>query len=106
MKLVTKYDRTAKGLPHKCYYSLPNLKQAICIFRGDSINQTGMVNLPDIAEKLNQHLGVSKAQESAMIFGARFGWDKPSANPANYDEQGIQVRNDEIVEWEEAAKNK
>lgn len=39
-------------------------------------------------EKLHHHLGISKAQAAAMQGGSLFGFDKPIANPENYDMEG------------------
>ena len=38
--------------------------------------------------QLNKSIGVSPAQAAAASFGSMFGWDKPGANPAEYDESG------------------
>lgn len=80
-------------LPPKCFSVLPSDSGIISINRyekgytpvsrcieGKTIRET--------ADFLNQHLGVSKAQESAMLSGSMFGWDTPAANPKNYDENG------------------
>ena len=40
----------------------------------------------------NEAIGVTKAQEAAMLFGSIYGWDKPGADPSHYDEQGAPIR--------------
>lgn len=39
----------------------------------------------------NELLGVTRAQEEAMVSGSMFGWQVPAANPKNYDEQGRPI---------------
>lgn len=40
------------------------------------------------ADKLNADMGVTKKQVAAMVFGSRFGWDKPGASPKYYTVSG------------------
>jgi len=47
------------------------------------------------AEMLNDAMGVTKAQAAAMAAGSMFGWDAPAADPANYDEKGTPLRNND-----------
>ena len=42
--------------------------------------------------KLNEQIGVTRAQAAAMLAGSMFGWACPGADPANYDAQGQPVR--------------
>lgn len=42
----------------------------------------------NLANELNEDLGVSKAQAKAMIAGSVSGWAAPAADPKNYDEHG------------------
>ena len=44
------------------------------------------------ADKLNEQIGVTRAQAAAMLAGSMFGWAGPGADPANYDAQGQPVR--------------
>ena len=49
-------------------------------------------NTPEQNKKLadghNSEMGITKAQEKAMLGGVTNGWHTPSANPQNYNEQG------------------
>ena len=40
------------------------------------------------AQEMNRELGVTPAQESAMVTGSMFGWNVLAADPKNYDEKG------------------
>lgn len=44
------------------------------------------------ADELNQDIGVTPAIREAMYAGSMFGWDKPAADPANYDADGNLLR--------------
>ena len=46
------------------------------------------VGAQEYADQLNQTLGVSKAQQTAMLYGSMFSWDIPAAHPDRYDENG------------------
>jgi hypothetical protein len=41
-----------------------------------------------IAAAKNALLGVTRAQEEAMLAGSIYGWDTPAAKPWNYDQYG------------------
>ena len=43
-------------------------------------------------EEYNRKLVVTRAQEEAMKGGSMFGFDKPIADPANYDAQGQPLK--------------
>lgn len=47
------------------------------------------------ADKINVLLGISKAQAAAMYGGSMFGFDKPIADPENYNEDGTMKRMNE-----------
>ena len=50
------------------------------------------VTVREGATAANEAIGVTKAQEAAMLFGSMYGWDKPGADPAHYNEQGEPIR--------------
>lgn len=57
-----------------------------------------------LADKLNEMLGVTKAQAAAMYNGSLCGWDTPGADPDMYDEAGnIRKPSDPVKSGEETA---
>ena len=86
-----------KSLPEKCFSFLESSGELIVIEKGkQGYSPTGIYPLDsdvragvDAANEVN---GVTKAQSAAMKAGSMFGWDKPAADPANYDDQGIPIR--------------
>ena len=86
------------ALPEKCFSVLPSTGALIIIerdkqsyevspvahFRGQTPQQS--------ADVLNGNMGVTKAQEAAMLAGSMFGWDTPAADPKNYDRQGRPIK--------------
>ncbi len=44
------------------------------------------------AEQLNKRSGITKVQADAMMAGSMFGWDKPAADPKNYDAEGKIIK--------------
>jgi len=91
-------DTIPDGLPEKCYAVLPYSGRLILLKRGVK----GFYNCSDQsysaaqnrkkARAENKILGISKAQEAAMSFGSKFGFDKPEADPKNYDKRGVLLQ--------------
>jgi len=83
-----------EGLPEICYSTLPYSGKLVILKRGirafsmcyDQSSSAAKNRRAAIAE--NKRLGISKAQVAAMIYGARFGFDNPEADPKNYDKRG------------------
>ena len=59
---------------------------------GSFIPHTSKEEARAIVEEYNRKLGVTRAQEEAMKGGSMFGFDKPIADPANYDAQGQPLK--------------
>lgn len=84
------------SLPEQCYSTLPDTDEVIIIKRGESGYhktdvQGGQGAMRRFADEMNGKLGVSKAQEAAMLAGSMFGWQVPGADPRNYNEDGKPV---------------
>ena len=62
----------------------------------DSIRTVSYTHL-DVYKRqiLNQRIGVTRGMEEAMRGGSMFGFDKPIADPENYNEDGTMKRMDE-----------
>ena len=85
------------SLPDKCYSILESTGEMILITKG----KKGYIpiGIPDekitpreAANTANKAAGVTRAQEKAMLVGAMSGWDKPGADPKNYNENGEPIR--------------
>lgn len=91
------------SLPEMCYTLDPVDDEPVIIRRCQpgrfciDISRDGSRSFRDTVDMLNKKLGVSKAQEAAMVAGSEFGWTVPAADPANYDDDGMirskRVRN-------------
>ena len=92
--IMTEKDRFdphfADRLPDLCFSTLPSDGTLICIQRGvngysvSSWNSEKPEQNRRIADYNNRKLGVSAAQEQAMVNGSMFGWDTPAADPRTY----------------------
>ena len=86
-----------KSLPEKCFSFLESSGELIVIEKGkQGYSPTGIYpqdsDVRAGVDAANEVNGVTKAQSAAMKAGSMFGWDKPAADPANYDDQGIPIR--------------
>ena len=85
------------SLPDKCFSYLESTGEMIVITKGEKgyipTGASGENMTPrEAVDAANKTIGVTKAQEAAMVAGSMFGWQVPGADPKNYDEQGIPIR--------------
>ena len=72
--------------------TLASTGQLICIKRGESGYYPSKWDTGDkernveLADELNENLGISPVQRQAMEVGSMAGWDVPGADPAKYQE--------------------
>ncbi len=82
------------SLPDLCYAIHPESEKLIIIVKGEKefTDVNDERNTPEQNRKLadghNAEMGVTKAQEQAMVAGLMFGWNVAAADPQNYNEQG------------------
>lgn len=86
-----------RSLPEMCFSVQETTGEQIVITRGKAgytLANEDLNALPsrEAADAANQAMGVTKAQEAAMVAGSMFGWDTPAADPKHYDEQGMPIR--------------
>jgi hypothetical protein len=84
-------ESTYDGLPEFCYSTLQTTGEMIIIKRGEKgyypIDILSDAYICSV-DKNNELIGVTKAQEKAMLMGSMFGWNIPASNPFNYDDNG------------------
>ena len=85
------------SLPGKCFSTLPSADKLIIIQKGEmgyipSEMQIAGKTAREAADIANDTIGVTKAQEAAMLAGSVFGWQTPAADPKNYDENGKLIK--------------
>lgn len=94
-------ERTHKPplLPPFCYTLIPSSGDLIKVFRGQKGYQSTNFNVPgdarnnrQNADSINGEMGVTRAQEEAMLAGSLFGWHTKAADPRSYDENGQPKR--------------
>ena len=89
--------KIAKGLPELCYSVHESTGELIVIKRGECGYYATDYNTPDkernveLADRLNEKLGVDMWQRQAMEVGSICGWDVPGADPAKYQPQSPQL---------------
>jgi hypothetical protein len=77
-----------------CYSILPSTGEIIFIRRGEqgyipSSYQGGTRELSRFfVDRENLSMGISRAQEEALLAGSIFGWNTPAAKPWNYNQDG------------------
>ena len=86
------------SLPNQCYVFVQSENKIGIINKGEmgyteskSGNDRPSENRA-MVNKLNEQLGVSKAQYAAMKVGSMFGWHTPGADPRNYKEDGTPIK--------------
>ena len=94
-------ERTHKPplLPQFCYTLMPSSGELIRIERGRKGYEKasyGSTSDPAVnrktADTRNREMGVTRAQEEAMLAGSLFGWHTKAADPRSYDENGQPQR--------------
>lgn len=81
------------SLPEKCFSVSKYTDELIEVTKGLSgynpvEKELGSLTPREAADRLNRELGVTKAQEQAMVAGSLFTWAAPAADPANYAADG------------------
>lgn len=82
--------KLAEGLPELCFSTLLTTGDLICIKRGETGYSPSEWDTGDkeqnveLADQLNEQLGVTMWQRKAMEVGSMCGWDVPGADPAKY----------------------
>ena len=84
-------------LPDMCYSILDTTGEIIKITRGEkgyvlvgNFENDGSPR--QMVNRANKNLGVTLAQESAMVAGSMFGWHVPAADPRNYNSYGDPIK--------------
>ncbi len=84
------------ALPDKCFSVAAATDEMIIIVKGETggyiVGKKAGATSREGADAENKAMGVTKAQEAAMLAGSLFGWDVPAADPKNYDDQGKPIK--------------
>ena len=84
--------KLAEGLPEMCFSTLLTTGDLICIKRGETGYYPSDWDAGDkernveLADQLNEELGVTLWQRKAMEVGSMCGWDVPGADPKAYEQ--------------------
>lgn len=85
------------SLPDKCFSITSTADEIVIITKGEMFRHPAGIHAEGVtaregATAANEAMGVTKAQEAAMLFGSIYGWDKPGADPKYYNEQGEPIK--------------
>ena len=85
------------SLPDKCFSITSTADEIVIITKGERYRRPAGARAEGVtaregATAANEAMGVTKAQEAAMVFGSIYGWDKPGADPNYYNEQGEPIK--------------
>jgi len=92
------HKRQMEKLPDFCMSTRPSDGCLIIIKHKESGYKVADISTEDSAENkylskyINDLMGVTPAQEAAMVAGSMFGWNAPAANPVNYDDKGKAIK--------------
>ena len=90
--------KIAEGLPELCFSTLASTGQLICVKRGENGYYPSDWDTGDkernveLADELNENLGVSPVQRQAMEVGSMCGWDVPGADPKADEQEPMGMR--------------
>lgn len=90
-------------IPEMCYSTLPSSGEVIKVFRGDRSYiplkmPIDSATARKYADDMNRRLGVSKAQEAAMLAGSMFGWSVPAADARIMTKTAIHADRNQRIE--------
>ena len=85
------------SLPDKCFSITSTADEIVIITKGERYRRPAGARAEGVtaregATAANEAMGVTRAQEAAMVFGSIYGWDKPGADPNYYNEQGEPIK--------------
>ena len=81
-----------------CFSTLASTGQLICVKRGENGYYPSDWDTGDkernveLADELNENLGVSPVQRQAMEVGSMCGWDVPGADPKADEQEPMGMR--------------
>ena len=93
-------ERERQALPDLCYTVLKATGDLVCVKKGvegyfsTSYNTKNTAHNQELADYMNERLGVTAAQVMAMEFGSRFGWTTPGSDPRTYDHPTLAAQID------------
>lgn len=86
------------SLPEQCYVYLPSTdeiaiaKKDIAGYLKTDLNESGDDVKKELAEQMNEKLGVTNRQAEAMKAGAAYGWESRAADPYSYNENDDPIK--------------